>query len=186
MNPETIIKSVLNGKLKLKEPCNLQQNNSRTETDGFNYEQFLDDYAHGACDSLAFWLHDNYGLKIGAIRAIDMNDEDDTDYETVVHQFVYFEDKTSGVQLLLDARGLDHERAMLDYYKETSLFDDEEWDFMMDYDYKHRSKEEANRTYEQNEVSDFNKFFNLLGIELKKLFQKEKILQRDNDSSFSI
>jgi hypothetical protein len=156
---DKIIKNVLNGKLKASQSCNLQL--GKVASENFDYTKFIEDYSHDMCTILAFWLHDTHNLKIGAIRAIDQNDEDDIDYETVVHQYVYLSD-----DLILDARGIDTEKAMLDYYRDTSLFDDEDWDFIVDEDYQHDASKKSCRDYDEHKDS-FNHFLNLLGENLR-------------------
>lgn len=170
MNPinETIINNVFNGKLKLKDACNLQDMAEELDHSQFDYNQFIQDYSHDMCTILAFYLHDRFDFKIGAIRAIDQDDESDTDYETVVHQYVYLTD-----ELILDARGIDSEKAMLDYYRETSLFDDEEWDFMIDENYAHEPSNKDLGDYDSEDADAFNSFLNLLGEKLKIKIDKE-------------
>lgn len=121
-----------------------------------NYDDFLETYAHDDCTILAYWLYDNYNIKLGAVRAIDMNDEEDDDYATVVHQFVVLPN-----DLIIDARGAGTEKDMLDYYREASIFDDEEWDFLVDYDYKPGIPKNGKRDFSEYEET-FSKFMSLL------------------------
>lgn len=123
---------------------------------GLDYAKFIQDYSHEDCTFLAYWLYDNYGLKLGAVRAIDMNDESDDDYATVVHQFVVLPN-----ELILDARGVGTERDMIYYYQEASVFDDEEWDFLVDYDYEPAVPKNGKRNFDDFE-GEFNKFISLL------------------------
>ncbi len=159
--------------------CNLQKHlveNGLPLEEKEAFALFLEEYGHDMCDALAFWLHDHYDLKIGAIRAIDQNDEDDLDYETVVHQFVYLDDN-----LILDARGIDTERAMLDYYKESSVFDDEEWDFMIDENYQHDPKRRQYRVYDEHEEK-FAHFLKLLDNKLSPLITRELVHKQSKRS----
>lgn len=140
---------------KLKEGSTKGYQMAFEEAD-FDYEDFLETYAHEDCTILAYWLYDNYNIKLGAVRAIDMNDEADDDYSTVVHQFVVLPN-----HLIIDARGAGTEKDMLDYYREASIFDDEEWDFLVDYDYKPATPKNGKRDFSEYEEL-FNKFMSLL------------------------
>jgi hypothetical protein len=164
----------------MQQPCNLQQMTIENNS-GFDYSQFLDDYGHEMCTMLAFYLHDHCNLKVGAIKAIDQNDEGDVDYQTIVHQFVYLTD-----DLVLDARGIDTEDAMLTYYEEKSLFDDEDWDFMVDSDYQHDPKEKSLRNYDDDMIA-FNGFFALLDEKLKSQLKKQYVIKKENcDDSLTL
>lgn len=106
----------------IMQPCNLELMYIEPRN-GFDYAQFLDT----DCTDLAFFLHDTFNLKIGAIRAIDQSNDADIDYSTVVHQFVYITD-----DLILDARGIDTREAMLRHFEDLSIYDDEDWHFIIE------------------------------------------------------
>jgi hypothetical protein len=74
--------------------------------------------------------------------------------------------------LVLDARGIDTEDAMLIYYEEKSLFDDEDWDFMIDSDYQHDEKEKSVRNYDDDLIA-FDGFFALLDEKVKSQLKKQ-------------
>lgn len=141
---------------KKQETMSGQDFNLVFKNSDLDYGDFLEEYAHENCTVLAYWLYDNYDLKLGAIRAIDQNDEDDTDYETVVHQYVSLPNG-----LVLDARGIGTEKEMLMYYRDASVFDDEDWDFMVDDEYKAAKPKNGKRDFSEFEDT-FNKFMTLL------------------------
>lgn len=143
---------------KATKPCNLLEI-ATLESGEFDYLSFVESYAHEDCTVLAFYLHERLGLKIGVVRANDLNDPDDAGYETIVHQFVFLPNG-----LVLDARGIDTEAAMLEYYQEASIDDDEEWDFIVDREFCH---EAAEGEYSEHEES-FTQFLDLLSAQLEK------------------
>lgn len=155
---QTISNIVSENIITADKPCNLL-NNGNLESADFDYSDFLDRYAHEDCTILAFYLHERFGFKIGVVRANDLNNSDDCGYETIVHQFAFLPNG-----LVLDARGIDTEAAMLEYYEEASLDDDEEWDFIVDREFCHETVEGEYSDHEEN----FNQFLSLLSAQLEK------------------
>ena len=150
-----------NNGVTMIQPCNLEQMAIGTR-DGFDYAQFLET----DCTALAFFLHDTFNLKIGAIRAIDQDNDGDIDYSTVVHQFVYITD-----DLILDARGIDTKEAMLRYFEDLSIHDDENWHFIIDSDYQHSP---SGRSHQSNskDIQSYKYFLALLMSEFKEIVLK--------------
>jgi len=141
----------------IRTPCNIEQANLSTTDNSFNYRDFLEKFGHEDCTMLAFYLYDTFQLKIGAIRAIDLSDPNDLDYDTIVHQFV-----TTPNGLVIDARGIDTIESMIAYYKEASIDDDEEWDFIVDKEFHHEGADTAPREYPIEDVNEIKQFLNLL------------------------
>jgi hypothetical protein len=164
----SVFEKIVSGELVLQSDCILTVRDTESS---FDHNKFVEDYSHDMCTILTFWLHEKYDLKVGAILAINQDDEDDIDYDTIAHQYVYI-----GDHFILDARGISTERGMLEYYKEASVHDDEEWDLIIESNYEHDASRKGMRDFSEHEHL-FTKFLVLLNIKLESLLENGDIIE---------
>lgn len=164
----SVLQKVIDCELMLQSDCLLA---SQDVESSFDHDKFVEDYAHDMCTVLAFWLNEKCNLKIGAILAINQDDEDDVDYDTVAHQYVYINEG-----FVLDARGVCTEKDMLYYFKDAALHDVEDWDFIIDREYQHDASRKGMRDFSEHEHL-FTEFLVLLNIKLESLLENGDIIE---------